>query len=236
VRTGAGSGLVVVDVDTTHGGGRSIRSLMDRHGDLRAVPRVRTGSGGWHLWFAHPGGHIPNSASRLGAGIDVRGDGGYVIAPPSGHASCRSYRWEVDAGALPPLPEWLHELTVARQSESSSSRERVAIAPADRSRWVQAAVDGELHAVRAAAQGTRNMTLNRAAFALGQIVGAGFLDASTVERLLVDSALAVGLGEREAVLTARGGLRAGADDPRRPPGHPGTDRTVVDLGHAVEPA
>ncbi|MGE0728441.1 MAG: hypothetical protein AB7O92_08325 [Acidimicrobiia bacterium] len=96
----------------------------------------------------------------------------------------------------------------------------------DASGWVRAAVDGEARAVRGAAQGVRNATLNRSAFCLGQIVGAGLLDAGVAERVLVDSALAVGLGEREAVLTTRSGLRAGLDHPRGPVEHPGANRPV----------
>lgn len=232
VRTGAESGLVVVDVDTVHGGGRSIRGLMDRYGDLRTVPRVRTGSGGWHLLFAHPGERVPNSAGRLGTGIDVRGDGGYVIAPPSGHASGRSYRWEVPVDELPPLPEWLRELMTASHEPATAPRPSSLTGDvSDISGWVRAAVDGEARAVRGAAQGVRNQTLNRSAFSLGQIVGAGLLDASEAERVLVDSALAVGLGEREAVLTSRSGLRAGLDHPRRPAERPAATRPAdVDLG------
>jgi hypothetical protein len=227
VRTGAESGLVVVDVDTVHGGGRSMRGLMDRYGDLRDVPRVRTGSGGWHLLFAHPGERVPNSAGRLGTGIDVRGDGGYVIAPPSVHARGRAYRWEVYAGDLPPLPEWLHDLMTASREPAVPSRSvLVGGEVGDSSGWVRAAVDGEARAVRGAAKGVRNATLNRSAFSLGQIVGAGLLDAAEAEHVLVDSAVAVGLGEREAVLTTRSGLRAGLDHPRGPVERPLANRPV----------
>jgi hypothetical protein len=101
----------------------------------------------------------------------------------------------------------------------------------DVSSWVRAAVDGEARSVRSAAQGGRNQTLNRSAFSLGQIVGAGLLDAGEAERVLVDSALAVGLGEREAVLTTRSGLRAGFDHPRRPVERPSAIRPAdVDVG------
>ena len=218
---------MVVDVDTVHGGGRSIRALMDRYGDLRDVPRVRTGSGGWHLLFAHPGERVPNSAGRLGTGIDVRGDGGYVIAPPSLHVSGRTYRWEVDAGDPPPLPEWLRELMTASREPAVTSRSlSLAGEVGDAAGWVRAAVEGEVRAVRSAAQGLRNATLNRSAFCLGQIVGAGLLDLGEAERVLVDSAVAVGLGEREAVLTTRSGLRAGLDHPRGPVERPRANRPV----------
>ncbi len=60
------------------------------------------------------------------------------------------------------------------------------------------------------------MILNRSAFCLGRIVGAGLLDQHTVERLLVDSGVGIGLGERETIMTVRSGLRAGLDHPRGP--------------------
>ncbi|MEN3273440.1 MAG: putative primase/helicase, partial [Actinomycetota bacterium] len=88
IRTGAASGLVVVDIDPDHGGDRSLDALLSEHGPLPTGRTIRTGSGGRHLYFSHPGHSIPNDAGRrLGAGLDVRGDGGYVIAPPSVHAS-----------------------------------------------------------------------------------------------------------------------------------------------------
>src|SRR5256885_13664451 len=75
-----------------------------------------TGSGGSHAYFAHPGSSVPNSAGRLGEGLDVRGDGGYVVAPPSLHGCRRPYRWAsrshvaTAARHLPPAPAWLVEL------------------------------------------------------------------------------------------------------------------------------
>jgi Bifunctional DNA primase/polymerase, N-terminal/Primase C terminal 1 (PriCT-1)/DeoR-like helix-turn-helix domain len=91
--TGAASGLVVLDVDVQHGGQRSLAALEAEHGKLAATPEVLTGGGGKHLYFAHPGETVGNSAGRLGAGLDIRGDGGYVVAPPSLHASGRPYKW-----------------------------------------------------------------------------------------------------------------------------------------------
>jgi hypothetical protein len=217
VRTGVESNLVVLDIDPRHGGTRSIKGLIDRHGDLRGVPRVRTGAGGWHLYFAHPGTAVRNSAGRLGAGLDVRGDGGYVVAPPSGHASGYRYRWEIDPATLPPLPGWLREeASPERARAASPDPRRDVAASASRSGWAQAALANELRAVRTSQPGRRNTTLNRSAYALGQIVGAGLLDAATVERLLVESGLRVGLREREAITTTRSGLRAGLAHPRGP--------------------
>lgn len=92
VVTGARSGLVVVDVDPRHGGLDSLRQLEAEHGQLPSAPTVITGSGGLHLYFRHPGGRVPNRVG-LYPGIDLRGDGGLVVCPPSLHAQ-GSYRWQ----------------------------------------------------------------------------------------------------------------------------------------------
>lgn len=77
--TGAGSGLVVLDVDPAHGGDASLNHLEDEHGDLAVDARALTGGEGYHYLFAHPGVKVRNNAgTKLGAGLDVRGDGGYI--------------------------------------------------------------------------------------------------------------------------------------------------------------
>jgi hypothetical protein len=219
VRTGSESGLVVIDIDPQHGGAETMRALIASHAPLPRGPVVRTGSGGWHLLFAHPGEPVRNSAgTRLGTGVDVRGDAGYAIAPPSRHASGNSYRWNTRTDELPRLPGWLFGLMRApERARSSVMRGPIRLDEA-LSAWARAALDGEADRVRSAPNGSRNSTLNRSAFSLGQIVGAGVLHATTVEQVLGDSALASGLGEREAFLTIRSGLRAGLDHPRGPSG------------------
>ena len=114
-----GSGLVVLDVDPRHGGLDSLKALMDTHGVLPYGPRVQTGSGGLHFYFKHPGHPVGNSASAIAPGIDVKADSGYVVAPPSVHATGVSYKWDSDpegnaldpwAVPLPALPLWLELL------------------------------------------------------------------------------------------------------------------------------
>ena len=217
VRTGRESGLVVIDVDPPHGGMLSMRRLVAADGPLPKGPVVRTGSGGAHLYFRHPGEPVRNSAgTRLGPGVDIRGDGGYVVVPPSRHASGALYEWRDDIRFLPEMPDSLaRRIQSTRRPENTSQREPIRLDDAV-SAWARSALEGEAQHVRAAGQGTRNSTLNRAAFCLGQIVGAGALEETAVERILVDSALSCGLGEREAILTVQSGLRAGIGNPRGP--------------------
>jgi len=101
IATGPESGIVVVDVDERHGGAESLKAL----GDLPRTATVKTG-GGWHYYFKCPEGvDIRNSAGKLGPGLDIRGAGGYVVAPPSMHVSGVRYKWLIDPrGGLAELP------------------------------------------------------------------------------------------------------------------------------------
>jgi len=107
--TGRISGLVVVDIDPAHGGSDSLEAIAHEHGPLLPEIEVATGGGGRHFYFHHSGVAVPNRVG-LYPGIDVRGDGGCVVAPPSIHPSGGRYRW-VPArgpgeGGLPELPAW----------------------------------------------------------------------------------------------------------------------------------
>lgn len=91
--TGAISNLVVLDVDVEHGGDKALAELERRNGPLPPTVEAITGSGGRHLYFSYPGRPM---SSRVGwaPGIDLRADGGLVVAPPSIHPSGRRYEWE----------------------------------------------------------------------------------------------------------------------------------------------
>lgn len=105
--TGAISGLVVIDLDTPEAKDK-LKELFSSF-DFSAAPRSRTGKG-WQLFFRHSGVTIPNRAGIL-PGLDVRGDGGYVVAPPSIHPNGKVYKWEVPiSGELPKLPVELFKL------------------------------------------------------------------------------------------------------------------------------
>jgi len=108
--TGAVSGLLVIDIDPRHGGEESLAAWQREHGLLLPTVEAVSGGAGRHLYFAHPGGELRNKVG-LAPGIDLRGDGGYIVAPPSLHASGRRYTWrrshDPDSLALAPLPDWL---------------------------------------------------------------------------------------------------------------------------------
>lgn len=222
IRTGAESGVVVVDVDPRHGGSRSLSALLADSGPLPDGPVVATGGGGVHAFFAHPGNPVRNDAGRrLGAGLDVRGDGGYVIAPPSVHIAGRPYEWLEWRAPLPDLPGWLER--AVRRDPAPPPSATFAVAPsaqADANPWAEAALAAESRAVASAVEGTRNATLNRAAFRVGQLVSGVGLERLVATEALVNAARAAGLGEREAQRTVESGLTAGELRPRAPAANP----------------
>ena len=115
VPTGKRSGLLVLDVDPDDGGAEALAELERTQGALPNTTRARTGGGGVHVYFRYPGGgdeEVRNSASWVGPGLDVRGEGGYVLVPPSRTEA--SYGW---AGSSPlvPAPDWLLALMRGRR-------------------------------------------------------------------------------------------------------------------------
>jgi len=114
VATGEASGLLVLDIDPGHGGNHGLRALEAEFGALPLTLTVETGGGGQHYYFKHPGGEAKNRTNLAGnQGLDVRGDGGYVVAPPSLHRSGQTYRFVEPAVALADPPAWLVELVRA---------------------------------------------------------------------------------------------------------------------------
>jgi len=114
--TGRISQLVVADVDAQHGGLESLTQLERAHGPLPRTVEAITGGGGRHLYFVHPGGTVHNRVA-VHPGIDLRADGGCVVAPPSVHPSGRRYAWAAacapDQLAIAPLPAWFLDPTRA---------------------------------------------------------------------------------------------------------------------------
>lgn len=142
--TGALSGLVVLDVDVRDevDGLASLRHLEREHGALPDTTTVVTPSGGSHFYFRHPGAPVKCSAGRLGSGLDVRGDGGYVVLQnPAG-----GYVVE-HAGPAVPLPAWLRDRV--RSPQNGDTRP----APTPAGEWV-AMFDG-------IGEGGRNAALAR---------------------------------------------------------------------------
>jgi hypothetical protein len=231
VPTGQGAGFFVVDLDVKNGG----QGLEWLAANQHRLPRTRTHktrSGGQHLLFQWPEGRtVRNSASRVAPGVDVRGNGGYIIAPPSPE-------YEIaDASALAEAPAWLLALI------DPPAAPRVADLPkygadlpksrptqsGDGTRYGLTALDNECQAILSAPDGAKHDTLNRAAFSIGGLVAAGELAEGPALQALA-SALA-GIASRcedfpAAQKTLAGAFRAGMAKPREAP--PRLIRRVVE--------
>jgi Bifunctional DNA primase/polymerase, N-terminal/Primase C terminal 1 (PriCT-1) len=118
VVTGQASGFWVLDVDGDEGEA-TLRQLEAEHGALPPTVEVITGSGGRHVYFRLADDPVRNSAGRVGAGVDTRGDGGYVLVPPSLHPCGGVYQWSVDSVAeFADAPDWLLD-RLADQAEGN---------------------------------------------------------------------------------------------------------------------
>lgn len=213
LRTGQPSQIVVVDIDLGHHGFDTLVQLEAANGEL-ITKEAETGSGGAHLYYQHPGQEIGNTAGKLGPGLDTRGDGGYVVAPPSRHASGGHYHWCTGHKRIEPLPDWLLSLLTRQDPAPDTSRPNLRLVPQDASdRYWLAALKGEVDNVRNAIQGTRNHTLNRAAFNMGQLVVGG-APLESITQLLETAGLAAGMPAPEVRRTVASGLAGGMKAPR----------------------
>ena len=164
------------------------------------------------LWDKRLEGLLPSAVAKFGgAELRIGGAGKQLVSvcPPSVGDDRRCRRWN-DVWEVAPLPE-----SLLRELERPRPRQSWKAPPlATNSRYVAAALRYEAQAVRQAKPGTRNSTLNRAAFSLGQLVAGDLLSRETVELELTDAAISAGLGESEVAATLRSGLEAGLLRPR----------------------
>lgn len=114
-------GLGVIDVDPRAGGDESVARLERDHDRLPNAYEVATGGGGRHLYVRVPEG---TRSRTLAQGVDFKAEGGYVVAPPSRHASGNEYVL-VSAGEIPPAPEWLLTLVHVRRNGSAPLRKEL---------------------------------------------------------------------------------------------------------------
>jgi hypothetical protein len=171
--TGEAWGVIVVDVDVKNGaqGGAWLDANSHR---LPQTRTIRTGSGGLHIYLLWPGQPIKNSASKIAPGIDVRGDGGYVIVPPSpGYAVADDAPiaevpdWLLPALLTPPAPEPAPALLLA------SARP---VLTDGASRLGRDAIEERCNEIRTAQDGAKHAAINEAAFAIGGLVAKGHIE------------------------------------------------------------
>lgn len=121
--TGVDTKLLVLDVDPKDGGYYALEGLEEKYDALPETLTVLTGSGGRHFYFKYPSNltTIKGSVKAIGAGLDIRANGNYVLAPPSNHKSGQSYSWAEFDTPISEIPVWLLGLILQnRQTDKSN--------------------------------------------------------------------------------------------------------------------
>lgn len=229
VATGTASGFFVVDLDRGHKNGADGIQTFKKYCQERGFPfpktlMQRTAGGGIHILFKMPEAAAIGTATAILPGVDVRGDGGYIIVAPSlNQDTGTAYEW-VDATcpiAEPPL--WLVELVLSKGKPTKTAAQNAAQAgaqaayPGIGTPYGLKALQDEVAGLRNADQGTRNDTLNRAAVKLFALAAGGELDADAVTRELEAAALSIGLNAGETQATLGSARKAGYASPRKAP-------------------
>jgi hypothetical protein len=250
IATGAMSGIFVVDLDTKEGhasdGIASMADLEAEHGPLPMTRQAISPSGSIHYYFRHPGGKIKNSESQIAPGIDIRGDGGMVLAPPSVKPGKGAYRWLNDLPAAE-APQWLLDKIDAVKDEAEPEIETAPeLSISDRAlatvkapppnpfleqrpsyqsdgysrAYLDTALNDERAIVARTAKGRRNAQLNKSSFNLGQLVAHGLGEGEIIDAMM-DAATACGHlkdeGRKQTMATIRSGLMDGKASPRALP-------------------
>jgi len=227
IRTGSASGLAVVDVDFREFGPNGMpapgdaawQTLSDLDAEelLPGTLMAETGSGGLHLFYAHPGGYVMSGANKYGPGIDSKADGGYVVAAPSVSRSGR-YRWTPDGRSDHPLTPLHPRLAERVRPPEPVKAARVGVSPWARPEAVRGRLEALVGTVLAAQPGQRNDFLYWAAKKAGEMVLAGEVDQGTVVAVLTDAGRAIGLSYSEIGEANKGTIGSGLNNAALP--HP----------------
>jgi Bifunctional DNA primase/polymerase, N-terminal len=209
--------FMAADIDPRHGGDHTLVELQNKHGVLPRTRRIKTGSGGWHIIFRVPDGVEISNCNGKWPGIDIKTGNGYIVAPPSLHASGNRYQTIDDIPAVP-APGWLVDLL--------RKKPEPIVLPArpfsgQSSPYGLAALDGECRKLAQTIDGNRNGQLNISSLCLHRLVAGGELDRNEVEQRLLQACQANGLlaedGLAQCRKTIRSGARKGLQYPRSAP-------------------
>ena len=237
VAMGEQAGVWAIDPDAPkeEGGadGREyLAKLQLQHGSLPNTHTHLTPGGGKHMLFRWRSDKpVTNREGALKKkGINVRGEGGYLIFPPSQYFDGKHYEIEepLDSFHFADAPEWLYDLIFAQPEPKISElamamvrRPERNLFSSDGSRYAEAALENEIDALATTFKGGRNTQLNNAAVSLGTLVASGHLSESRVIEELLSGCAANGLlqedGHSRCMATINSGLNYGRQHPRSIP-------------------
>jgi Bifunctional DNA primase/polymerase, N-terminal len=216
---GLAAGVIVLDIDIKNGkNGFDVLEDIEGALPLPDTPMVHTASGGVHVYFDPCGQEIRNSEGKIGKGVDIRGDGGYVVLPSPGS----DYYWDPHQNfktvAPAPAPDWLTPAT-----ELECAVEPAPCPPTGEiNSYGAAAINGAVRAIYGAPEGQQSTTLNREAFGIGSLVGAGVLPKQVALDALQQAAFAMPTYDRrrpwrraDLGRSVKASFAAGIAEPRR---------------------
>lgn len=201
--TGEVSGFFVLDIDERENvsGNRTLADMEQSYGKLPETYEILTPSGGRHLYFRNDGS-LKNSAGKVGAGLDIRAKGGYVIAPGSITSDGRVYQWAQNAvTTYAEAPDWLIGLAKAPTSTQT-------LPGTSTDAYATKAAEMAVNALISCEDGCRNDTLNTQAFGLFGLVKAGRLSEEVVRNALGSVAEGKGLSPQEVKKTLDSAFKA----------------------------
>lgn len=236
---------VAIDADRHNPEHDGVDALLALLGDdllALGAPIVETAGGGLHLFFRQPDGErLRNARGALPQGIDVRGDGGFVVAAGSVRSDGTAWRADPDSPdliesikrcALPQLPEALLRLIRTKPERPEPPRQRADDRPrtngsdiSDREHaFARVALDACAAELASAGAGGRNQALNAASFRMGRQIAAGRIGRAEVERQLETAAQACGLVKDDGWPSVRATIRSGIEGGMKTPADPLADR------------
>lgn len=192
--TGKENGIVVVDIDGNEGK-TTWSNLIKQHAYKSQTLKITTGKG-CHLYFKYPVAlSVVKNRVRFVDGIDIRADGGYIVAAPSVHPSGRKYKVArpVDFSELEELPDWLLKLILG--NNSALEMEPTGVNSAGQKLPMD--VENALAVLSATKEGSRHNTLIKQANLIAGKCQQKGLDEATVKELILQATLKTGLTEKE---------------------------------------
>lgn len=213
--TGPVSHIFVVDIDSPEG-----LELLCQHGELPDTAKVLTSKVG-HLYFSYPENQDVKNTTGLVAGVDVRGAGGLVAAPPSVHASGVIYEWVSAPEVIAPAPGWLLELLQAKKQAApvalpEPQRTHLNGAgddPQQTRRFIEGCIRSEVGKVLAAPDGEKHTQILKSSRYLAGYIATGAVTSDEIERALFEAIAPRADDKQSALDTIHDGIKYGQQKP-----------------------
>jgi predicted P-loop ATPase len=249
VACGPASGFWALDMDVSNGalGAETLAALEAEHGDLPLTPHQRTGRGGRHYLFKWTEG--VRNRGKFAPGLDVRGEGGYILVAPSRLTSGGPYEWIIDPEIeLAAAPAWLMDMIVGHAAPREPSRVKPVQRPDGKGRasaWGEGALRSVCDQIAACPPGNQSDALIRAATRLGSISAGGSIQSDYARDSLVAAGLSMSNGDPRDPWTravvedvVRRGMEYGSRDPTpapEPRPSPSRPQLIVSNAEWVDP-